>query len=58
MSGERVINLFRAARIDLAGKYTAQQWAQVFIDRVQQLKYPMGPEYPNFKCPNIDLTVN
>lgn len=48
---KRVEDLFRASRVTEKAPYTIKQWADAFYNRYYQLKYPMGPDSPNFKCP-------
>lgn len=47
---QRVLNLFRAAKIDLF-EGTAELWAEVFLSKVGHILYPLGEENPDFKCP-------
>lgn len=50
---QRVVDLFRAGRVELFenGRVTAEQWADAFLNKVEQIKYPMGRDNPDFKCP-------
>lgn len=48
---QRVLDLFRAAQIEKSGRGSAEQWAQAFINKANQIIYPAGVENPNFRCP-------
>lgn len=47
---ERVRQLFRVGHADRYGA-TIEQWTDVFMQKVEQIKYPMGRANPDFKCP-------
>jgi hypothetical protein len=47
---ERLLNIFRAAHVEVRNE-TPEMWADAFMKRFEQLKYPMGKEHADFKCP-------
>jgi hypothetical protein len=47
---KRVEGLFEAAHVVRLGQ-TPAQWADAFMNRLEQLNYPVGREHPNFACP-------
>ena len=54
----RVRDLFLAANVESRDTgETVQMWVDAFMDRVKQIKYPMGENHPNFKCPDENSLV-
>ena len=45
---DRVRALFQAARMTNS---EVEKWTDVFMDKVEQIRYPMGRENPDFRCP-------
>ena len=48
---KRVGDLFRAGHFELTGQGTIEEWVDAFYIRYEQMKYPMGRQNPDFKCP-------
>jgi hypothetical protein len=46
----RLVDLFKSIEIDQRGG-SPEQWADLFIRKVEEVKFPMGPNHPEFKCP-------
>lgn len=49
---QRVENLFAAAHVaGRPSRETNKMWADAFMKKVEEIKYPLGPSRPDFKCP-------
>lgn len=48
---QRVLDLFNAAQIEKSGRGNAEEWAQAFINKANQIIYPEGIDNPDFHCP-------
>lgn len=47
---KRVADLFVAARVNNRDG-SIEEWTDLFMDKVNQIRYPMGASQPNFQCP-------
>ncbi|MES3036320.1 MAG: hypothetical protein V4736_00310 [Bdellovibrionota bacterium] len=47
---KRVTDLFRAAHVEVTPKGTADEWADAFITKANEIIYPMGEGRPDFAC--------
>jgi len=52
---QRVLDLFKSVKIQEFSKATPEQWTEVFMSKVEQIKYPMGKQNSGFRCPT---TIN